>query len=144
MAYDRSSINNFVQKQGGSLSNLGASPTYTGTSSPQMGQNQMNQNRMQQPQNGMQNHMRQQTQQQPQQQPVAPPQYQGTRFAPSIQSLGQQRMNEQALYQQAMANRYNQRPANNEAALRNAVMKERIQMMMQQRGMGNINRLGVR
>jgi len=30
MPYDRSSINKFVQNQGGSLSNLGATPTYTG------------------------------------------------------------------------------------------------------------------
>ena len=30
MAYDNSSINKFIQKQGGSLQNLGASPTYTG------------------------------------------------------------------------------------------------------------------
>ena len=30
MMYDNSSINKFVQKQGGSLENLGASPTYTG------------------------------------------------------------------------------------------------------------------
>ena len=30
MPYDNTSINNFVQKQGGSLQNLGASPTYTG------------------------------------------------------------------------------------------------------------------
>lgn len=30
MPYDNASLNNFVQKQGGSLANLGASPTYTG------------------------------------------------------------------------------------------------------------------
>lgn len=30
MPYDNRSLNNFVQKQGGSLENLGASPTYTG------------------------------------------------------------------------------------------------------------------
>ena len=30
MPYDNRSLNNFVQKQGGSLQNLGASPTYTG------------------------------------------------------------------------------------------------------------------
>ena len=30
MAYDNSSINKFIQKQGGNLQNLGASPTYTG------------------------------------------------------------------------------------------------------------------
>ena len=30
MPYDANSTNNFVQKQGGSLANLGASPTYTG------------------------------------------------------------------------------------------------------------------
>ena len=28
--YSRNSLNNFVQKQGGTLANLGASPTYTG------------------------------------------------------------------------------------------------------------------
>jgi len=83
-------------------------------------------------------------QQPPMQQPMAPPQYQGNRFAPSIQSLGQQSINEQNMYQQAMANRYNQPSPSQQQAMRNAVMQQRIRMMMQQRGMGNLNRLGVR
>ena len=185
MAYDRSSINKFVQNQGGSLSNLGASPIYTGVSKPatgnvysppaanppqavegfdwandyikQFGNGSQAQN---QPQVGT--HISDPgpwgpSNPSPQFQPGRPidrfspggpvggspyqvnptPQFQtnpvNSRFTQTnpqfttLGSLGQP--NQQAQYQNA---------------IRNAVMQQRIRMMMKQRGMGNIRRLGVR
>ena len=162
MAYDRSSINKFVQNQGGSLSNLGASPTYTGVSKPATG-NVYSPPAANPPQavegfDWANDYIKQfgngsQAQNQPGRpidrfSPGGPvggspyqanptPQFQtnpvNSRFTQTnpqfttLGSLGQP--NQQAQYQNA---------------IRNAVMQQRIRMMMKQRGMGNIRRLGVR
>ena len=152
MAYDRSSINNFNQKQGGSLSNLGASQTYTGTARPVQqgvpnGPNQMPGQTMRRQGGvpGMQQGMHPQAPQlapQPQTPQMGAPQ--------GLQSLGQQPVNEQALYQQAMQNQMRNQQAiqyqqmmrnrqNSQQAMRDDVMKRRFAMMN-----GGLSRLGVR
>ena len=157
MAYDRSSINNFIQKQGGSLSNLGASPTYTGTARPVQqgvpnGPNQMpGQNQTMRRQGGMQPQPGIQPGIRPQAPQLAPQPQTPQMGAPQgLQSLGQQPVNEQALYQQAMQNQMRNQQAiqyqqmmrnrqNSQQAMRDDVMKRRFAMMN-----GGLSRLGVR
>jgi len=130
MPYDRGSLNNFVQRQGGNLSTLGQSPTYTGAPAQkpmmyqpnQQGQNQQGQNQqgpMQQRMMGSQMPMMRD-----QMQSRGAPQYP----LRTLGMQGQQMIPQQAMHRQAMIQRgQQQRAAQQRMAMQQRIADQQLQ-----------------